>query len=362
MPSEDSKGVCPESSIGSAVERNLAQKRLPSQKDNAKKLACESTIDSANRRSFIKNAALTTLGAAAAGGLVAGIDRKKLAPASSAKSESEICSCGGNFLSYICVGTRLEPCTGGYYFDCCAKGFFLDGIRIGSTFNAGLHNICASLEHVNGSYLNTDIHSACCLSAEGNLQVNGQAVVHGNLTTCSCLISEGNLQVKGGATIKDSLLLCGPIVGGSSATLLGAVTIGSTLTAAGPASIGTTASPTTTLQVSGSVSAKVVVETASSTKTKYKMSAQDFSVLVNALANTFTVTLPPANTAAGMVVFIKKTDSSSNAVTVQSSGSNTVEGTTSKPLKKQYDSLQLISNGTNEWFILGSSLCGAFTS
>jgi hypothetical protein len=61
-----------------------------------------------------------------------------------------------------------------------------------------------------------------------------------------------------------------------------------------------------------------------------------------------------------MIVFIKNT--STSTVTIERSGSDTVEGATSKKLKKQYDNLTLISNGTNEWFIQSGSLCGAFTS
>lgn len=115
--------------------------------------------------------------------------------------------------------------------------------------------------------------------------------------------------------------------------------------------VGANSAPTT-LTVGGSLSAKTAVATAN-----YTMGASDFAVLASGAIK---VTLPPASTATGMIVFIKNT--STSTVTIDRSGTDTIEGATSKKLKKQYDSLQLISNGTNEWFVLGNSICAAFTS
>jgi hypothetical protein len=112
----------------------------------------------------------------------------------------------------------------------------------------------------------------------------------------------------------------------------------------------------TTLTVGGSLSARTVVAT-----TNYEMGATDFAVLASGKIK---ITLPPASTATGMIIFVKNT--STDKVTIEpfgnSSESDSIEGATSKHLKKQYDSLQLISNGSNEWFVLGNSICGAFTS
>lgn len=123
----------------------------------------------------------------------------------------------------------------------------------------------------------------------------------------------------------------------------------------GKIGIGTIA-PNTTLQINGSVSAKTVMTTKS-----YKMGASDFAVLGSGKIK---VTLPPASTATGMIVFIKNV--STSTVTIEAftdkTETDTVEGAASKDLKKQYDSLQLISNGSNEWYILGNSICAAFTS
>lgn len=115
--------------------------------------------------------------------------------------------------------------------------------------------------------------------------------------------------------------------------------------------------PNTTLRINGSVSGKVVVE-----KNNYVMGPSDFTVFGNATSGAITVTLPSASTQEGMIVFIKKTDSSVNAVTIAGAGTDKIEGVPNKTLSKAYDGLQLISNGSNTWLIVGNSLGGAFTS
>jgi hypothetical protein len=120
----------------------------------------------------------------------------------------------------------------------------------------------------------------------------------------------------------------------------------------------------TTLAVNGSFSVKS--RQVSSTTT---LSLSDYVVLANASSAAFTITLPAVSSTAGacngMMLFIKKMDSSSNAVTIAASGTDTIEGNASVVLKKRYDSLQLVSNnssGTHEWFILAAAKCGAFVS
>lgn len=70
--------------------------------------------------------------------------------------------------------------------------------------------------------------------------------------------------------------------------------------------------------------------------------------LVTGGAGGLTVTLPSAAT--GKIVVVKKVDSGAGAVTV-SAGSATVDGTASKVLYYQYESLTFVSDGTN-WFIV----------
>lgn len=123
----------------------------------------------------------------------------------------------------------------------------------------------------------------------------------------------------------------------------------------GQLGIGTT-TPATSLQINGSLSAKTITATSN-----YKMKATDFAVFANGKIK---VTLPPAKTALGMIVFVKNV--SVDKVTIEafknSKETDTVEGAASKVLKKQYDSLTLLSNGSNEWLVLTGSIDGKFTS
>jgi len=71
--------------------------------------------------------------------------------------------------------------------------------------------------------------------------------------------------------------------------------------------------------------------------------------LGNASGGAITLTLPSA--AAGKRVTIKKTDSSSNTVTIQRDATNSIDGANTKVLYSQYESMTVISDGTN-WFVI----------
>lgn len=73
-------------------------------------------------------------------------------------------------------------------------------------------------------------------------------------------------------------------------------------------------------------------------------------VLVNATSGNLTMTLPSAVDLPGWRACIKKTDATTNTVTVAMVGGQTIDGTT-LVITTQYASYTLVSNGTN-WFIL----------
>jgi hypothetical protein len=94
----------------------------------------------------------------------------------------------------------------------------------------------------------------------------------------------------------------------------------------------------------GKVTDQFKIRTAAFTTTP-----QDTTLLVDATSGAITVTLHPAALHAGRELTIIKTDSSSNAVTIDASGSETINGSATYPLGIQYEQVELTSNGT-AWF------------
>jgi len=80
----------------------------------------------------------------------------------------------------------------------------------------------------------------------------------------------------------------------------------------------------------------------------YTMTWADESILADASAAAITVTLPDPATY-DTLVFIKKIDSSANAVTVTPHGTETIDGASSMTLANQNDAVRLRSDGSN-WF------------
>lgn len=74
-------------------------------------------------------------------------------------------------------------------------------------------------------------------------------------------------------------------------------------------------------------------------------------ILVDATAGPVQIDLLAAANVQDMIFYIKKIDSSGNAVTVAANGAETIEGNASLPLAAQYDLLKVISDGTT-WYIL----------
>lgn len=76
----------------------------------------------------------------------------------------------------------------------------------------------------------------------------------------------------------------------------------------------------------------------------------DLAVFANAAAGGFTITLPAASTATVKPHTVKKVDSTSNAVTVASSG-GTIDGSTTAVITTPYLSLTFVTDGTN-WNVI----------
>lgn len=88
----------------------------------------------------------------------------------------------------------------------------------------------------------------------------------------------------------------------------------------------------------------------------YTATAADGIILVSASSGAKTITLPPiANVATGKAYAIKKIDTSTNAVTVDGDGTETIDGFVSRFLRNQNDYIWVYNDSAN-WVILGSSI------
>lgn len=75
--------------------------------------------------------------------------------------------------------------------------------------------------------------------------------------------------------------------------------------------------------------------------------ATDHTVFCSAASNAQTVNLPQASANNGRLLVFVKTDSSGNAVTIDPSGSETINGATTLALSAQWDRCNIQSNGSN---------------
>lgn len=99
------------------------------------------------------------------------------------------------------------------------------------------------------------------------------------------------------------------------------------------------------LILDGGLAVPVAAKTANYTATK-----EDYVILCDASGGAFTVTLPVGLVEPGRSYHIKKTDSSANAVTIDAAGSETIDGDLTVGISAQYESLLLISDGSN-WHV-----------
>ena len=107
-----------------------------------------------------------------------------------------------------------------------------------------------------------------------------------------------------------------------------------------------TASPIATFDVNGGVAMATAAKT-----TTYTATIDDYAIYCDASGGAFTVTLPAVANATGLVLHTKKTDSSANAVTIDGSGSETIDGATTRVISAQYDSIMIQCDGTEWWII-----------
>jgi hypothetical protein len=176
----------------------------------------------------------------------------------------------------------------------------------------------------------------------------------GGLTNFTPVLISTNPTTGGGGTITSYTGLLLSVLGNNNpVTTLKGISVTATSTGTVTTIVGvditvTTASnPTTSIGLRNNASlhmTNVLTKTAA-----YTMLTSDFTVLADATAAAFTVTLPPAQNK-GQILFVKKIDSSVNVVTVAAAGADTIEGSASVALSTQNSAQTLISDGVSKWY------------
>lgn len=81
--------------------------------------------------------------------------------------------------------------------------------------------------------------------------------------------------------------------------------------------------------------------------TTYSATVYDDVILVSDAGGSWTLTLPPAAYWINKTIRVKKTNNSSNQVTIDGNGAETIDGALTEALSRQYQWVDLYSDGTN---------------
>jgi hypothetical protein len=88
------------------------------------------------------------------------------------------------------------------------------------------------------------------------------------------------------------------------------------------------------------------------TKTaNYTATGTDYTILCNAVGGAFTITLPAAASSTGLLLNIKKIDTSTNTVTVDANSTELIDASLTKVLNSSYQNITVHCNGTG-WYVL----------
>ena len=91
-----------------------------------------------------------------------------------------------------------------------------------------------------------------------------------------------------------------------------------------------------------------------SKSTAYTAQLTDEVILCNGSSAGFIITLPTAIGVPGQTYTIKKTDNTNNNITITTTDSQTIDGSTNYILSSQFKYLRVISDG-EKWNIIGSN-------
>lgn len=95
--------------------------------------------------------------------------------------------------------------------------------------------------------------------------------------------------------------------------------------------------------------------------TTYTATGDETVIACDATSAAFTVTLPAAASYTGKRYVIKKTDSSTNAVTIDGNSSETIDGATTTTINTQYEAIEIVCDGSN-WHTIQRRIPSAWNS
>lgn len=124
----------------------------------------------------------------------------------------------------------------------------------------------------------------------------------------------------------------------------------------------TIASPTITTPTLSTATVNGVKFAVSASKTgTYTALVTDYLIRCDSSGGAFSVNLPAASGNAGLTLVVKKTDSSFNPVTIDGSGSETIDGSTTTTVNTQNEALMIQCDGTN-WQIVQRRIPSVYAS
>lgn len=109
-------------------------------------------------------------------------------------------------------------------------------------------------------------------------------------------------------------------------------------------------------QMQRALQAQLVPRTVTAAAT---VALSDYLIACDATSAPFTLSLPAVKDAKGMSFLVVKTDSSANAVTIDGSGSETINGATTLVLSRQWNGVELYCNGVSWFTVIPSALLAA---
>lgn len=116
----------------------------------------------------------------------------------------------------------------------------------------------------------------------------------------------------------------------------------------GRAIFGANTAPNSNLQVTGSYAGSI--KTITSADSPYTATDADYTIIANTSGGNITINLPATSGITGRIYNIKEI-SASNTLTIDPNASENIDGSTTKTINTQYQSVQIISDGTQWWII-----------